>query len=499
VLRAFGDLNSFSVPLRSCEDGQAAMLALLSAATSQLMSQNQSVKDALKQLVLENKSRVSSFDHHIRQTQVAEDSTRAAHDARFASDSQIVADCLYLLVARYFGEDESDLLFATYSGGLGTSRFPGRPAAIDLRGHGASNQKRRYQPYVKFVVDNLRSACDTAARALFLYDYSPHSDGSAGSVFDSLSTLFVTFICFWRRSLMHLEREAAVLPREKLREINRTLDDLETGMGSLMGKDKVAALFDNMDAMTVENMEVLISEIVGIPIPCGAPHFPLMHAQTEVSFSFHGTMHHVPLAQTPANEEDAQAGMLPSVPVTSRGVHPTPPLPQRWDTRSSKRLEMTSGGGRGGAGHIASETEKLQHRHRVDQVALYLAALNEKLRSRKAILRGLLQLVREAKASVERREKAYAVAQGREDGYLIGMKAQEQFKSRGRDILSGMRMQEKLLLVDMQQKSGSQLEQVRTENVFLSLASNHIVSYLTFLWCINCSYRWQCMLEIWLE
>ena len=483
--------------MQSCEKGQSAILALLSAATAQLICQELNIKEYLRKLIHDNSNRVPSFNQHARQiSKASEVPSRSEHNARYILDSQLVADCLYLMTAKYFNMD-ANMQFAACDSWM--SSFSSHPVEFPVNYAYTTEKNDKFTPvHVKFLKDSLRPSCDAVAKALFLYDYDK-LEGKNSSVFDTLSTFFVTFLCFWRRSLMHLEQGTSSLSRETLRDINRALDDIECGMSTLMGRDKAPALFQSMDAMKMENMEALISEIVGIPIPCGTSHFPLMHSQVDVSFYFHGAMHVVIdkpavggggilLHHSREESADSNGGQLPPVPDDfQHTIAPYPPEAQRWDTRSSKRLETTSRGHvirntRAGLvpGHIASENEKLQHAQRVDQVALYLAALNEKARSRKAILNGLLQLLRESKAALSRRNHVYTTAGALTNGHAA-MRADREFATSSRDILAGVRAQEKVLLHDMTQRTGAQVEQVGP-NYYFIVVVNKLMDAFTLTW-----------------
>jgi hypothetical protein len=325
-----------------------------------------------------------------------------------------------------------------------------------------------------------------------------------------------------------------------------------TSMRTLFGGDegKANKLMDQIRNMRIDNVEVLISELIGIPIPSHTLDLSLVtvqgnmgaqvaslqnYFQPKVTESHHN--HHHPSHHSSHHDDNNQhhynpdkhghqawkkknhdheyhfEPVLPASPISR-----SPQQMQRWDTKSAHRLAKSSHGSapiiseqeydddndeenddnddyidgdyhnEHGANedrhhhptgnwvsasaskskhqnHIQEEGQATQHKHRIEQVTMYTKELQHKLDGRRAILKGLLHLLRASQNSPNNRKGRPNSNGGNSRTSDSDFNNYQTNLSSSDNIASKLNILQKRLLFEMQKKRSTRMDLVSLTSV----------------------------------
>ena len=506
--KSFRWLCPLAQPIGDVFDSQVSTQALLSMVSLQILSSNLEMNTLFRKLLVEFKDIVPTFDSFISQKSTFPNCP--PHDLRFNCDSLLIADFLFVLSSQYLGLeiDSTDFTSSINRNNTGKSwQFPHNLGTSSRKINASSHKSPQVPSFllddnrlwygVKFTLLNLRSVCDTVTKGLLLYDYSKLSpmadDSNSGSVaFSGLYTLLSSYLAFWKQTAT-ITPSASVdrqcFPAGKDAHLVDKISDerqFVSSLTTLLGDDlnKVTKLLQQMESIRIDNIEVLISELIGTPIPAHSIDLPLvtvqanMHSQMEILQDFYNSQgtDKVDARNSSKKSLNFQTNYdfdttLPPSPISNS------PVLQRWDTKSAHRLATSSRGNapiitendddndgdddypssnRYGSkikdgkystrptGMLTANQEDLQYQQRVSQVKAYAEDLQHKLDGRKNILKGLLHLLRSCQSP--NRKKRPNSTYGGDDGAA--------------EISAKLTNLQKRLLHEMQQKRSTRMELV---------------------------------------
>lgn len=247
------------------------------------------------------------------------------------------------------------------------------------------------------------------------------------------------------------------------------------------------------DHTTLQEYEVMMSELLGVPLPRSAPHHAddfagslsgLAYLQAHAETAVYHTIQHFALEESLANAsaapeaqkplassqalKDLQKSLyqelwsdtapesLPDAPLRplADGEDPTMHSPTK-SIRSTLPHDAPPL-------HVVEEVNDLMHQQRVEQSRHYLEILNEKATRRKKMIRGLMNLWQAAKAAIMDHNKipVFASAGDIELKRLQAMPVE--------DIIAQTKSIQQLLIGDMQEKSTTKMAQVKLIFVYHS-------------------------------
>ena len=310
-----------------------------------------------------------------------------------------------------------------------------------------------------------------------------------------------TYSAFWHHTLKlkqsittyhgdHVNSSAS-LPQHDDLDIVVDSVKFSSSLVTLLGDNKKAEMIlKRIGTMRIDNLEVMISELVGAPVLSHCLELPLVAVQANISPHILKTKglfssHEFQRSKSATQIRDFQSskikieglggsdyeGILPPSPIM-----PSPTQLQRWDTKSKRRLAKTSQGnaiisendddnddGNEFANlawqedrnykpsakltRLQEDSKELQDKHRLEQVTMYSKELERKLEGRKNILSGLLQLLRSCQ-SPNRKNNILSMMYGENDG--------------AKEIKTKMKNLQKRLLKEMQKKRSTKMELVRS-------------------------------------
>jgi hypothetical protein len=356
-----------------------------------------------------------------------------------------------------------------------------------------------------------------------MFDFVVSESSNSGSVaFAGLYTLLSTYLAFWQQTARLTpppvvvaegdvggEREqkssSSLLGSKTTPRLGDIISDgrkFALSMTVLFGgdQDKVSKLLQQMDNIRIDNAEVLISELIGIPIPSHCVDLPLVTVQANIAPHINHLQGY--FKQQPSRAkvnldsnrslkmnhlfmDDGLQHTLPSSPISNSPVQLT-----RWDTKSAHRLAKSSqrsvpiiseqedeeegeeGGERQAGGfrsihdgihpsgrwatappssslpptHLRVAGDDLQSQQRVEKVTSYVTELQHKLDGRTNILKGLLHLLRSCQKTSPNRKHRPDVTYGGDDGVS--------------EISTKLHNLQKRLLIEMQKKRSTRIELV---------------------------------------
>lgn len=349
MLRSF---HSLCPLLESGHDkltAQRLSLVLLTLACEDLASRKVDLNRALSDVITERSGEVSSFKAFLRSEAFTGKKTKAeaeSSDIARMEDIEIIADLLYEFTAHFFirgsgkGQNLLELSLPHWTVKVEMSPSPRKPRRSNQTAAESSIDMMEY------LATHLRQVCTEVARSFRIY----HSDSDQSvrrPVLTSVATLFATYMCFRRSILLRSSspdsilarfinhgpadtarsdgshRSALLLPQQVL----VMAEGIEQHVLGVLGRDRATAALSKADAMTPEDFELVMAQLIGIPIPTG-------WGQS------------VGLALS-ACQLDVDSYLLEVTgPGLVRSPRVVPTAQQRLDTRSVSRLNRTGGSGR---------------------------------------------------------------------------------------------------------------------------------------------------------
>lgn len=349
VLRSFHSLCPLVDSIHDKSTAQRLSLIVLTIACEDMSRRNMDLNRLLSDVILQRRNEVSSFNAFTASEAFTGSKTKSecdSSDVTRMQDIEVIADLLFEFTAHFFEQDKNGRESLSMS--LPVWPMKHEPLVFPTKTHSESQRSIHSgissTEVMTYLSNNLRAVCTDIARSFRIYSTADNS--VRRPVLTSVATLFVTYMCF-RRSIMIRSASSAdsplasfishrgdktsahddgfhpsvlLLPQQAL----VFADKIEKNLNVVLGSERAAVALGKADSMPPEDFELVMAQLLGIPIPIGRGQ-------------------DVGLALS-ACQLDVESFLADSTGLTPRDGIVSPP--QRLDTRSAGRVRRTVGNGK---------------------------------------------------------------------------------------------------------------------------------------------------------
>jgi hypothetical protein len=262
VLSVYQNLCCLINSFKSLHSAQFALQQLFTLASIQLLKANSGIGSILSQIVEKHRSVYPSF---ASDNDVGGKREALTLEQRHIYECNFISDLLFVLLSDYFRDERAS-----------ESKVGVKPTSYLIAS--TPNNRISTDKHTEFLRNNLRQACDAAGRA-FQFDMN----GCNNPIINTVSSLFLAFISFWKWSLIQLQKEKLITNHDEYLRIETNIEHINIQSVILYSQNIINAIDEKFNSNNLYEVEVYIGTMIGIFVPSDKESLSMLSCQQTIS------------------------------------------------------------------------------------------------------------------------------------------------------------------------------------------------------------------------